>query len=351
MIATSVGGSMGHGCDTGILDDPLSAQQATSDQHRWRANHWIDDTVRSRHNDPASGAIILVMQRLHTVDPTGYLLEQEPRVWTPIRIPLVAEEDERWVFPISGKVVERRRGEILQPERFTPDVVAQKRSLRTTFAAQYQQRPVPVEGNLIKRGEVRYYAGIDPRTGQADEKLPERFDFKVISVDCAFKNFSTSDFVAISVIGIKGRKRFILNVVNQHLDAAATEAEIRRQYHVHCPISAILVEDRANGPAVVERLKLNMPGVIAINPQGGKTARMFAVAAEWQSGDWYVDRRAAWTEPFIEQITTFPNGKYDDMCDSMSQAACWLLQRKVPTVMIYNAFTGRPFPEYPDGHF
>jgi phage terminase large subunit-like protein len=85
---------------------------------------------------------------------------------------------------------------------------------------------------MIQRSEVRYYDGIDPRTGQADEKLPENFDLKLISVDCAFKDLATSDYVAISVIGVKGRKRFVLSVVNKHLNAAATEEEIRRQREV-----------------------------------------------------------------------------------------------------------------------
>jgi len=91
----------------------------------------------------------------------------------------------------------------------------------------------------------------------------------VISVDCSFKDAATSDYVVIGVIGVKGRKRYVLNLVNAHLDAAATEAEIRRQRDVH-RVSAVLIEDKANGPAVVQRLKINVPGVIAINPQGGK---------------------------------------------------------------------------------
>jgi predicted phage terminase large subunit-like protein len=214
------------------------------------------------------------------------------------------------------------------------------------FAAQYQQRPAPLEGNLIKRSEIRYYGGIDPRTGQADERLPDNFDYKLISVDCAFKDLATSDFVAISVIGIKGRKRFVLNVVNKHLDAAATEAEVRRQRDANRPICAVLVEDKANGPAVVQRLKANLPGVIEINPEGGKTARMFAAAAEWQAGDWLVDRHAAWTEPFIEQLTMFPNARNDDMCDAMSQAACWLLKRRFPALTIRDAFSGNLIAEY-----
>jgi predicted phage terminase large subunit-like protein len=343
MIATSIGATaMGRGCDTGILDDPVNADQALSDAERRTANGWIDNTFRSRLNDPATGAMVLIMQRLHELDPTGYLLEQEPGVWTHVRVPLEAETDERWVFPLSGRVVERKRGEVLQSERFTPAVVEERKGRRLSWAGQYQQRPAPIGGNLIKRNEVRYYGGIDPNTGHPDEKLPTTFDMKVISVDCAFKDLATSDYVAIGVIGVKGRRRYVLNVVNAHLDAAATEAEIRRQRDVHRPVCAVLIEDKANGPAVIQRLKINLPGVIAINPQGGKVARMFAAAPEWQAGDWYVDRNAAWTEPFIEQITMFPNGRHDDQSDMMSQAAAWLLQANWPTVSITNAFTGRP---------
>ena len=83
-----------------------------------------------------------------------------------------------------------------------------------------------------------------------------------------------------------------------HLDAVATKAEIRRQRDVHRPVCAALIEDKGNGQAIVQSLKSNVPGVAAINPQGGKVARMFAAAPEWLAGDWYVDRNAAWTEPF-----------------------------------------------------
>jgi predicted phage terminase large subunit-like protein len=325
------------------LDDPVSPDQALSDAERNTANNWIDNSLRSRLNEPAVGAIVLIMQRLHELDPAGFLLEQEPGVWTPVRIPLEAEEDETWTFPISGRAVRRKAGDILMPTRFTPAVVEERKARRLSWPGQYQQRPCALGGNLIKRSEVRYYGGIDPRTGQPDEKLPETFDRKIISVDAAFKDLATSDYVAIGVLGIKGRKRYVLNVVNKHLDAAATETEIRRQRDVHRPISAVLVEDKANGPAVIQRLKVNVPGVIEINPQGGKTARMFAAAAEWQAGDWYVDRNAAWTEPFVEQITLFPSAANDDMADMMSQAAAWLLLADIPTVQIYNAFTGRPF--------
>src|SRR5437899_10562695 len=141
------------------------------------------------------------------------------------------------------------------PERFTPEVVEQQRARRLVFACQYQQRPAPIEGNLIKRSEVRYYGGIDPRTGQPDEKLPDTFDRKIVSVDCAFKDLATSDYVAVVVIGVKGRKRFLLNVVNQNLDRPATEAEIRRQRAAHRWDNAVPAEERPTAQAVVHRMR------------------------------------------------------------------------------------------------
>ncbi len=115
---------------------------------------------------------------------------------------------------------------------------------------------------------------------------------------------------------------------------------------MHRPVSAVIVEDKANGPAVIQRLKVNVPGVIEINPEGGKTARMFAAAPEWQAGDWYVDRNAAWTESFLDQITMFPNARYDDQADMMTQASAWLLRADTASAgtrcasrMVLDAFT------------
>jgi len=348
MIATSVGATAwGRGCDTAIVDDPVSAEQALSDAERTYANNWMGGTLRSRLNDPATGAIILVMQRLHELDLTGYLLEHEPGLWRHIRIPLVAEEDEKWEFPISGRIVERKADEVLMPERFTPEVVEERRSQRLVFAGQYQQRPAPTEGNYIKRSEVRFYGGIDPRTGQMDEKLPTSFDMKIISVDCSYKNTATSDYVAIGPIGVKGRKKFVLNVINKRLDVAATVAEITNQWKIHHYVWAVLVEDAANGAAVVQLLQANLSRIVAITPQGGKVSRMHAAAVGWQAGDWYVDRNAGWAEPFIEQLLMFPNARNDDQVDMMSQASVWLSEnrRHVPTFRVSNAFTGETIYE------
>jgi predicted phage terminase large subunit-like protein len=331
MIATSTGsGAEGRGGDTAILDDPMSSQQSLSDVERLAANRWVNNTLRQRLNDPATAAIIIIMQRLHELDTTGFVLSEDEKSWTHLTLPLEAEKDERWEFPLSGRVVERKKGEVLQAERFTPDIVEEKRKNRMVFAGQYQQRPAPIEGNLIKRSEVKYYGGVNPLTGERDEVLPQDFDMLLVSADCAFKDLDSSDYVAVGLIGVKGRKRFILNVVNEHLDIDGTENAIRNERSrqdrpgIRGAMRAVLVEDKANGPAVVQRLKKNLPGVLEVTPQGGKISRMFAAAPEWQAGDWYVDRNAAWAEPFIQQITMFPSAAHDDMVDMMTQAAIYL---------------------------
>lgn len=333
MIATSTGsGAEGKGGDTAILDDPMSSEQSLSDSERYTANRWVNNTLRQRLNDPANAAIIVIMQRLHELDTTGFVLQEDPEnIWQHIVLPLVAEKNEDWVFPISGRVVHRKKGEVLQPDRFTPDVVAEKERNRLVFAGQYQQRPAPLEGNLIKRADVMYYGGRDPLTGEADEPIPALgkvsnpvFNRTVITVDCAFKDLKTSDYVAIGVIGTRGRKRYLRNVVNAHLDLDGTVKEIKNQRKAYPEATAVLVEDKANGPAVIQELKKDTPGVVEIEPQGGKVARVFAVAPQWQAHDWYVDRNAAWAEPFVQQITMFPTAAHDDMVDMMSQAGIWL---------------------------
>jgi hypothetical protein len=117
------------------------------------------------------------------------------------------------VFPISGRVVEREAGAILQPDRFPPEVVTGLKKLRLVWSGQYQQRPAPLEGNMIKRADVRYYGGRDPLTGEQDKPLPQRFDNVLISVDCAFKDLKTSDYVCVGAIGTSGPNRYILNAV------------------------------------------------------------------------------------------------------------------------------------------
>ena len=325
MLAASTNSrAMGRGGDFILIDDPLSVDDAYSDSKRGEVLDWFQHMLPQRLNDPANSPIVMIMQRLHEADPTGFVLEQDPGEWEHIRLPLLAEEDERWVFPVSGRVVTRRKDECLDPKRFPPRVVKQRQRNRLVWSGQHQQRPAPLEGNIIRVSDVLLYGGKDPKTGVADPGLPERFERRIISVDAAFKDKSTSDYVVILVLGIVGSRRYVLHVTRSHLDLTGTENELRFARTAYEPISAVLIEDKSNGPAIISHLQDEIPGIVAITPKDSKTARLVAAAPEFEAGNWWFPRSGAWTQKAIEELTQFPNAQHDDIADAVSQAAIWL---------------------------
>src|SRR6266446_8960833 len=155
--ATSVGGTLtGRGADLIIVDDPLKAEEAMSEPARRRAIDWYGGTLVSRLNDKENGPIVVIMQRLHEDDLAGHLLGQGG--WEHLDLPAIALDDS--VIPLGNdRVMTRRIGDILHPERESKNALerikAEIGSLQ--FSAQYQQRPVPLEGNLIRREWFRHY--------------------------------------------------------------------------------------------------------------------------------------------------------------------------------------------------
>src|SRR6202167_3224061 len=160
-LATSVGGTMtGRGGDLVIIDDPLKPDDAYSDVKRNGANEWFKNTLISRLDDKRSGAILIVMQRIHLDDLTGFVQSlSDDR--TVLSLPAIAEIDED--IPISGGRVHRRKaGEALSPER-EPRAVLDILKLQLgsdAFSAQYQQAPAPPGGAMIKSGWIQPYSDL-----------------------------------------------------------------------------------------------------------------------------------------------------------------------------------------------
>lgn len=100
--------------------------------------------------------------------------------------------------------------------------------------------------------------------------------------------------------------------------------ENRNARNLYGPISTVLVEDKTNGSSVIAKLTNEIPGVVAIQPEGGKLARLVATSPEIQARNWFIERNGAWTHKLVEQLTMFPNAKCDDIADSISQCAVWL---------------------------
>jgi hypothetical protein len=159
-LATSVGGVLtGRGGDFLIIDDPLKPDEALSETQRNAVNDWYEHTLYSRLNNKETGCLIIIMQRLHEDDLVGHVLQQGE--WTILRFPAIAVEDETHIIktPYGCRMVRRRAGEALHPERESLEVLRNIRSIQGEyhFAGQYQQEPAPLGGGMVKLAWFKTY--------------------------------------------------------------------------------------------------------------------------------------------------------------------------------------------------
>jgi predicted phage terminase large subunit-like protein len=317
MFSTWVGGGAGRGGKRLVLDDPHSPKKALSDAERETAIEYIRNVLISRLDNPLTDSIVMIMQRLHDNDAAGEFLADGG--WTHLNLEATASERTTITMPITGKVVTREAGDILEPSRFPVSVLEQiKREMGTlAYSAQYQQQPAPRTGVIFNPNWWQYY----------DHDNPPQCDMYVISVDCAFKALKTSDYVAIHVYGMLGPRTYLLDRITEHLGFGATKQAIRGMLGRWWRVSHVLIEDAANGPAVIEELAREFPGIIPVRPLGGKVARAQASTADVEAGNCYLPEDAQWTLPLVLAFSKFPLDKHDDDVDAFTQVVNWKRSR------------------------
>jgi predicted phage terminase large subunit-like protein len=348
MFATSIGGVLtGEGGDIITIDDPHNPQQAESDAERESALEFCRTTLPTRLNDKKKGAIIVVMQRLHENDVSGYFLQQGG--WEHLKLQGIADQRTIIHFPITNKDKIREEGDVLWPQREgKKEIDDMKKSLGSYgFSGQYQQEPSPGEGGMLKKQWWRYWkpkgVNLPPVTIKLPNgdfmnidavELPDYFDEQIQSWDCTFKDKDDSDFVAGGVWGRRLANYYLLDVINERMDIVQTIQSIL-QFSMKYPRTLTkLIEDKANGSAVIQLLRNKVPGLIPVNPEGGKIARASAVSPSIESGNVFLPHPLlySWVNEFIDQCTKFPKGSHDDMVDMATQALNKLIYRKYNTL-------------------
>lgn len=310
MISAGIGGPItGEGADLLIIDDPIKNRaEANSPVYRemvW--NEWQNTLLTRLH---PGAAIIIILTRWHEDDLAGRLLELEPEKWEVISLPAEAEQDDLLGRPVGAP---------LWPE-YGYDaawMLDKKREVGSqVWASLYQQRPSPAEGNIIQREWLKYYTA-----------LPSRFDEVIQSWDCSFKDSKASksgvpDYVVGQIWGRKGAGKYLLDQIRGRLGFSATIRAIQSMTQKWPQARAKLIEDKANGPAVIDVLKDKIPGLIAVEPQGDKIARLQAVSPDFEAGNIYLPSPtiAVWVSDYIEELVSFPTATNDDQVDATSQA-------------------------------
>jgi predicted phage terminase large subunit-like protein len=311
-FATSVGGTLtGRGGDMIIIDDPLKPDDAYSETKRNACNEWFKNTLLSRLDDKRTGAIVIVMQRIHMDDLAGFVTSQSDE-WEVLNLPAIAELDE--VIPISDTKVHRRRvGEALSPVREPLSVLEKMKAQlgNDAFSAQYQQMPVPPGGAMIKRHWLKRYV-----------ELPLQRERCLIlqSWDTASKGGPENDFSVCTTWFItRDRRWYLIDVWRKRVDYPELKAAVCTLASRHAA-NRVLVEDAGTGISLVQELLGEVNGILAVKPDRDKITRMSVVSAKFESGLVFLPERAPWLADLEAELFAFPGSRHDDQCDSVSQA-------------------------------
>lgn len=310
MFSTSVMRVAGKPADRIVIDDPYAgwkeAHSETVRDNVWDA--WESD-IQGRIRPETS--VCLTMTRYHFDDLTGRLTDPkrnpEASRWRVVRLPALCEDLDDPLGRRPGETIDER----CRPRQFMLDRKATTSSY--LWAGMYQQRPTPAAGGIVKRSWWKRYA---MRPGW------QKFDDVIQSWDMAFKATDDSSFVVGQVWGRIGGDSYLLDQVRDRMDFPSTLVALRNLTTRWPVAGAKLVEDKANGPAVVATLARQIPGLIAVGVEGSKEARAHAVSSYVESGNVWIpdDRIAPWVGDFIEEWSAFPKGVNDDQVDASTQA-------------------------------
>jgi predicted phage terminase large subunit-like protein len=338
--ATSVEGSLtGRGADLIIIDDPLNANEVHSEPARKRVIKWYGGALVSRLNDhQETGAIVAVMQRLHEDDLAGHLIGLGG--WHHLDMAAIALEDE--IIELGhGKSYARRSGDVLHPLRESRETLeaikAEVGSLM--FSAQYQQRPVPVEGNLIRRSWFTAY-----------DTLPTGSSKIVQSWDVAMATGDHNDYSVCTTWLVQKNDAYLVQVYRGRLQYPDLRRKVISLAAEH-RATMILIENAGPGMNLLHDLRADMPrGMtrpIGIKPDGSKIDRMAAQSAKIEAGLVHLPHSAPWLAEFLTELLAFPSGRHDDQVDSVSQFLRWLQNdacNQIPLVGPIVFYLPRQFP-------
>jgi predicted phage terminase large subunit-like protein len=311
-LATSVGGTLtGRGGNFIIIDDPMKPQDAQSESAREHVMQWFGNTLMSRLDNKSTDAIVVVMQRLHPEDLVGHLIEQGG--WTHLDLPAIAEIEEE--IPLGRSRFYRRKiDSVLHPEREPLGVLNELKQTMGSrdFSAQYQQRPIPLEGNLVKWSWFQFYD--EPPMVQPTDRI-------IVSWDTAMTSNELADYSAAVVLLVRGESVYVLDVYRARLDYPDLKKkviEVHQRWR-HSLVYTLIIENKGSGMSLIQDLRSEGIRPLGNTPDTDKIMRMSAQTARIEAGSVTLPKQAHWLDEFRSELLAFPASRHNDQVDALSQ--------------------------------
>jgi predicted phage terminase large subunit-like protein len=319
-LAASVGGTLtGRGGNLLIIDDPHKADEAHSDTKRKAVIDWFEHTAATRLDDKEKGIVIIIHQRLHQADLAGSQLEKG--YWHHLNLPAIAEED--CEIPIGpDEYFYRQCDDVLHPERHSLEHLMQiKLEMGDyAFASQYQQRPSPLGGGLVKWSWFRTYPFLKHRM---------HAEYVVQSWDTATTAGERSDWsVCTTWYCMEGN----LYLVDLHRAKYEFPELKNKVFELANKFQAtdVVIEAVGAGRALHQQIEHELRHMSerqfilrASNPKDDKPTRLMGETSEIEAGRVQLPKSAEWLDEFQRELLNFPNGVHDDQVDSLTQLLRW----------------------------
>lgn len=368
----------GRGGDIILIDDPNATNEAFSEAKINSVNTWWNETMLSRLNNRKTGAFVVIQQRIAENDLSGHILETSGEHWDHLMLPMRFERDRTVTTSIGWSDPRVEEGDLLWPERFDEaDVKAiERESTPFVFAGQYQQRPEPKGGGVIKREWWLNWKETD---------YPP-MDYIIASVDTAYTEKTENDYSAITIWGVFTQDP--VAVASRTIDQDGRPVYIDRTFAEQTPrvmlmhawqgrlelhdlvvelakaakkfkIDKMLVEAKASGHSVAQEIR-RLYGhedwaVQLVDPKSqDKLARLYSCQHIWADGLIYAPDRA-WADMVITQVAQFPRSRHDDLTDTCSMGIRHLRdigilvrsQERLSEIEQMKVLTHAPAPLYP----
>jgi len=352
-FASSVKGiGTGERGDRVVIDDPHDVHRSESDIVRTDTLRWFRETITDRLNNLDDSAIVIIMQRVHQLDISGFILEQG-WPYCHLMVPMEFERGREPYNPLGWKDPRVEDGDLAWPERFSPEAVANIEREKGSFAyaGQYQQRPSPRGGGIIKREHWRAYTELEcGKFGVPWPKFPI-MSYTVLSLDTAQTEKKQNDPSAGIVLGVtrdiwENRRLILMWAWAERLEVY----ELIKKIEETCKkfkVDRVLIEDKASGIPVAQELRRRGKvisdtmshnpktadradfGIQLVSPEGDKLARLYAVQNLFECGLIYAPAESTgagdflfkdWADRVISECADVPKSAHDDLADAMSQA-------------------------------
>jgi len=305
-VETSVTGIT---ANTLIIDDPMTSGTASSRLERDRVERVLENDFMTRLTPPGQGRRIIVMQRLHQEDTSGKYLRSDK--WDRLIIPAIWDGDQRSKTALNFQD-HRELGQSIFPDYMSDEYLEaiKVENGSTFFASQLQQRPVALEGSIIKHEWIKTF----------HNNLTPNILRYTISIDTAIKVGQNNDYSVVQLWGEAEDGYYLLDMYRKKLEYPALKTAVLSFCDKYQQASEIIIEDKASGQQLVQDFKqtTRLP-VIPVIPTKDKAQRLHLVSGLFESGKVFVPDNVPWKIDFIDELCSFPYAVHDDIVDATTQ--------------------------------